>query len=101
MSVLLDDISRIIASSVSRREVLKLVGGTVGGAMLASLGWSQSSPPKVTCGKRFCPTGDTCCHGKICCPPGSQCCGPLGSPFCCLSGCVCCQIQGKGFSEQV
>ena len=38
MSLLFDDVSRIVASPVSRRKMLGLVGGAVGGAVLASLG---------------------------------------------------------------
>src|SRR5208337_3524928 len=43
MSALLDDISRITASSISRREAFRLVGGAVGGALLASLGLGRAS----------------------------------------------------------
>ena len=43
MSALLDDIARITASSISRREAFRLVGGAVGGALLASLGLGRAS----------------------------------------------------------
>ena len=49
MSALLDDVSRIIARPISRRQTLRLVCTAVGGAVLASLGlgtasWGFGSP---------------------------------------------------------
>src|SRR5205814_5611620 len=43
MSALLDDVSRIIASPISRRQTLRLVCGAVGGAVLASLSFGRPS----------------------------------------------------------
>ena len=108
MSTLFDDVSRIIAGPVSRRQALRLVGRTVGGGVLASLGLASGfrafgAPAGVACSKGHCPSGDFCCGtgaSAICCPTGYTCCGPPGSPFCCAPGCTCCLIEGKGHSEQ-
>ena len=43
MSDLFDDISRIIARPMPRRQAFKLVGGAVGGAVVASLGLGRVS----------------------------------------------------------
>jgi hypothetical protein len=117
MSSLIDDISRIIASPVSRRRAFKMVGGAVGGAVLGSLGmrraaFAQGRPE----GPPFCPPGETrcdrtcchrdqkcctdhccgteqiCCSGHACCPPESSCCGGhcCGSPRTKCCGDKCC-----------
>jgi len=107
MSALLDDISRITASPISRRETFKLVGGAVGGALLAYLGLgraSRSLGAPVTCpsnrpvlcngncyprgysccGPTVCDTDDTCCTNH-CCEKPQTCCGST----CCPSGQTC------------
>jgi hypothetical protein len=101
---MLDDISRIIASPISRREAFKLVGGAVGGALLASLGIGRASlgqqvepepfcPPGTTrCRRRCCVSGQTCCTkgtGGVCCGTGRACCGSGNSPTCCAAGQIC------------
>jgi hypothetical protein len=113
MSALLDDISRITASSISRREAFKLVGGAVGGALLAYLGVGRASrglgapapdrcprsrpvpcngecyPPGYTCcGRTVCDGDDNCCTDH-CCEKTRACCGST----CCPSGQTC--ISGK------
>ena len=91
MSFLFDDVSRAVGSSVSRRKMLGMVGGALGGAMLASLGLRASAfgaePPDsprckagyTPCGNSCCPPSKVCVNG-ICCPPGytnckGKCCG--------------------------
>ena len=67
MGALIDDISRIIASPISRRQAFRLVGG----AVLASLGVGRASrglgaPVKCPEGQVVCDT--TCCHTyELCC----------------------------------
>jgi len=108
MSAIFDDVSRIIASPISRRKALALVGKATGGAVLAALGlgaasWASPSPayddkghehdddkPKcgpnqTVCGKTCCNSGQTCCDGK-CCGSGQSCC----SGKCCDPGQTCC-----------
>jgi hypothetical protein len=109
MNALFDDISRVIASPISRREAFKRVGGTVGGAVLASLGLGRAFPglaatEPVTCGPNefscgngsnatCCKAGLKCCKGgnvALCCAPGSTCCGPGENVKCCSPGQICC-----------
>jgi hypothetical protein len=90
MSMLFDDVSRIIASPVSRRKALRLVGEAVGGAVLASLGLGmafgdENDDHKIkcrkgqkVCEKRCCNAHETCCDGKCC----------DNDEFCCDGRCV-------------
>ena len=76
MSALIDDISRVIASPVSRRKAFKMVSGAMGGALLASLGlgritWALGADGK---GDPVCPRFWVPCNGK-CYAPGYSCCG--------------------------
>jgi hypothetical protein len=73
MGALIDDISRVIASSVSRRQAFKMVTGSVGGAVLASLGFGRAAR---VLGAQVspCPEHGVFCMGR-CYPPGSKCCG--------------------------
>jgi hypothetical protein len=98
MSFLFDDVSRVIGSSVSRRKMLGMVGGAVGGAMLASLGLRSTAFATVhcekgdtVCGKNCCPPSKVCMNG-ICCPPSDTNCGGSCCPGTCY-GSLCC---GKG-----
>ncbi len=117
MSAIFDDVSRIIASPVSRRKALALVGKATGGAVLAALGlgaasWASPSPayddkghehdddkPKcgrnqTVCGKTCCNSGQTCCDGKCCS-------GPCCNGKCCEKNQVCCdgKCLGQGVSK--
>jgi hypothetical protein len=111
MSMLFDDVSRIIASRISRREALALVSRTAGGAVLAALGlgktaWGLAPPPyddkhdrdddkdkckhgQVKCGGKCCAPRQTCCNGKCCSGPccnGKKCCE--SDEVCCNGRCV-------------
>jgi len=103
MNALIDDISRAIASPVSRRQAFKMVSGAVGSALLASLGLGRASRalgadgpgapacPRfwVPCNGKCYPPGSSCCAGTVCdslhhcCT--NHCCGDLQS--CCGSTC--------------
>ena len=107
MSNLLDDISRIIARPMPRRQAFKLVGGAVGGAALASLGLGRVSrvfgapaggpqplvtckPGTTPCGTGCCPSSQTCC-ASACCAAGQNCSPCSGGPSkCCNPGTICC-----------
>jgi hypothetical protein len=107
MSSLFDDVSRVIGSSVSRRKMLGMVGGAVGGAVFASLGLRAAAfgaqspqtakkcpPDKTACGTNCCDPHQVCVDGEICCPPGhiscnGKCCGGT-----CTNG-LCC---GKNYT---
>ena len=93
MSALIDDISRVIASPVSRRQAFKMVSGAVGGALLASLGLGRAArilgAPPVTAPK--CPNHQVLCNGK-CYPSGYTCCGTSacdGDQICCSNNHCC------------
>ena len=116
MSVLFDDVSRIIAGSSSRTHALKLIGGALGGAALTFLGVGCSASGDAPalehssvvslrcrnsrrCGSHCCKRNQTCCHvsgiltccdgpccGSSCCSTGQTCC----SSTCCNSGQTCC-----------
>ena len=91
MSTLFDDVSRIIASPVSRRKALRMVGEAVGGAVLASMSLGMAygdekddddhdhdhkvkcKKGQKICEKRCCNPGETCCDGK-CCDKDDFCC---------------------------
>lgn len=106
MNTLFDDLARIIASPVSRRDAFRLVSTAVGGTLLVSLG--LASPPLArsagSCsGSQFCcdpssckvccNAGCVCCgngNNARCCSPGSTCCGTGSNVTCCPSGCTCC-----------
>jgi hypothetical protein len=98
MSVFFDDLSRIIASPMPRRQAFKLIGGALGGAVITSLGFAQGS------GDTTCPKGDTLCgSGKhaVCCTSGQKCCGNSAIGFiCCGSGGLCCTDASKPYCIQ-
>ena len=103
MNALIDDISRVIASPISRRRAFKMVSGAVGGALLTSLGLgraaralgaqaSSDSPCPhngVKCNGQCYPAGYSCCSTVVCtnvqqcCT--NHCCG--NNQSCCGSGC--------------
>ena len=93
MNELLDDIARIIASPVSRRQAIRLVSRAVGGAVLTSLGLGRAlrawAAQAVTCpqGSSPCTKGST----STCCSNDSQkCCNDVGA-YCCTASQTCCQ----------
>lgn len=92
MSALIDDISRVIASPVSRRQAFKMVSGAVGGALLASLGLGRATRMLGADGDdRPCPDHGVKCNGR-CYPRGYTCCGRLvcnGDQICCSNGHCC------------
>jgi len=99
MSALIDDISRAIASPVSRRKVFKMVSGAVGSALLASLGLGRATgalgadgegDPRcqrfwVRCNGKCYPPGFSCC-GRTACDRDDQCC----KDHCCEREHTCC-----------
>ena len=97
MSLLIDDVSRIVASPVSRRKMLGMLSGAIGGAMVASLGlrtaaFAAAVPPckagQTPCGTTCCGSPKVCVNG-ICCPAGDVNCGGKCCPGTCTNG-LCC-----------
>jgi hypothetical protein len=89
MSLLFDDISRAIASPVSRRKMLGTVGGMLGGALLAAFGLQSAAMGQKA--EKTCATGKYLCNGN-CCVEGTPCCGPhccTSTSAVCLNGACC------------
>jgi hypothetical protein len=117
MTSTFDDMSKVLASGVSRRDALKLIGGTVGGSALAALGIGRARAAVSSCAA-FCANFHGAAHAQCmqtckqcgsdpsrlcfnfgpspsvtCCPgpgPVTCCSGPNGSTTCCPSGSNCC-----------
>jgi hypothetical protein len=100
--LLFDDVSRMIASPVPRRQMLGMLGSALGGAMLASLGLRSAAfgqnpgVPKCSSGQILC--NGKCCSGTCqdgrCCEKntthcGFECCG--GGLICCNGHCCTCR----------
>ena len=116
MSLLIDDLSRIMASPIPRRQAFRLAGSLMGGGILAYLGLGRASrglaqlsrscgADQVRCGKVCCYRFEMCCGGT-CYGPGynerAVCCGSVVcskvSQQCCTDHCcrkteTCCGAQ--------
>jgi len=105
MGALIDDISRVIASPVSRRRAFEMVTRAVGGAALASLGLSRAARllgaqagnstscfgGGVLCNGNCYPPGFTCCGNLVACNGYQSCCTNAGfTPHCCDKFSNCC-----------
>src|SRR2546427_532531 len=86
-----DEISKVIASGISRREALRRIGGGLVGATLAALGVGQAaaapSSCSVFCGKNAFTSGPL--HAA-CLQACHKCGGDTTRVCCTASGCVCC-----------
>src|SRR6187431_2754690 len=93
----LDEISKLLAKSVSRRESLRSIGAVIAGTVLSSLGvgtaWA-ARPDRCTAFCRSCSTKtrrNQCiaacraCNGNT-----SRLCGTCGSYACCPTSATCC-----------
>ena len=99
MSLLIDDLSRIIASPIPRRQALRLAGNMLGGGILAYLGLGGPSRGHAEesrrCGAHMVPCGKICCQpSEICC--GGSCYSPrLPKPLNCCGGKVLCSAVSQ------
>ena len=93
----LDELSKLLAASVSRRESLRSIGVVLAGAVLSTLGvntaWA-ARPDRCTAFCRSCPTRtkrNQCvaacraCNGNT-----SRLCGSCGAYTCCPTSATCC-----------
>jgi hypothetical protein len=92
----LDELSKLLAVSVSRRESLRTIGIFLAGAALSTLGMNTASaarPDRCTAFCRWCPTRkkrnqcmEACraCNGNT-----SRLCGSCGAIACCPTGACC------------
>src|SRR6266508_211383 len=85
MDKLFDEISRIVASPIPRRRVMRLVFGGVASALVIAFGTGRVEADNCN---PACPTGQTCCNG-VCCQAGQVCCNKV----CCTAGQTCCGNQ--------
>jgi hypothetical protein len=95
-SNIMDDIAKVLAKPVSRRQTFKLIGGGLAGAVMAALGIRASfgglcAPGKTACGFSCCDSTQKCINNAICCPDNGStacngCCCPPGGT-CLKSGC--------------
>jgi Stigma-specific protein, Stig1 len=93
----LDELSKLLAGSVSRRESLRRIGGIFAGAALGSLGlrtaWA-AGPDRCTSFCRSCPTKkrrNQCVAAcKACNGNTSRLCGSCGAFTCCPAATMCC-----------
>jgi hypothetical protein len=119
MPYLIDDVARILASPMPRREALRLVGGALAGGILGTLGLRHAAAQRkddpddekcragtTKCGTRCCSGAQVCCQetdfrpfcataGKTCCGStacvsGQTCCRTSSRPFCATAGKTCC-----------
>ena len=102
MSLLFDDISRVIASEFPRRKMLSMLGAAVGGAVMASLGVRSEAFGQIP-GVPKCGHGEILCNGRCCAGTcqngrccekstvhcGFECCG--GGLLCCSGHCCTCK----------
>ncbi len=106
MSNRFDELSKALSTARSRRSMLKLIAGTVAGAVLSTArvgGTPTASADIITNGS--CPPQYTPCYGFgvnsssgfTCCPPGYFC---VGEPFEFNRSCMP-AAQGVQFCQQV
>lgn len=82
MSYLIDDVARILASPMPRRQALRFLSGALASGVLGTFGakWADAAA---------CPKGTTAC-GTTCCEKGKACCTSSSKPFCITAGKICC-----------
>jgi len=108
MDSLMDDIARILASSMPRRRALKLLGGALVAAIVGTVGSTRAGAQ--TC-RPPCPGNQKCCVGpgqaqNFCIPQAQVCCGTSGCPqarTCCGTpaiGFVCCGPNQRCFQQR-
>ena len=93
----LDEFSKLLAGSVSRRESLRSIGAVLAGTVLSSLGVGTAWAARLDRCTAFCRSCSTkkrrnqclaacrACNGNT-----SRLCGGCGSFVCCPTGAVCC-----------
>jgi hypothetical protein len=93
---LFDQVARIMARPIPRRQALRQILQAVAGAALASTFWprnAQADPVPKPAGcmtDDCCPGNDFNCHGLVCCNKNTQtCCGSTASAACCRPNEVC------------
>jgi len=75
-----DDLARTLATGTSRRQALKLLGGSLTGGLLAALGVGTAVADECKRNGKPCKKDSQCCSGT--CPNGTQ--VPLGQRYSCV-----------------
>lgn len=94
MAHILDEIARILASPMPRRDAMKAMGKALGVGLLALVGADKAFGicSGFGCGANCCSVGQTCCSGgfrpPFCAPAGRQCC----SDSTCALNETCCDL---------
>src|SRR5438128_1094188 len=111
MDHMFDEVARILASPMPRRQAFRLLGGALVGGIVAALGVERASgrppacsPPcgagkqccgntcrpstETCCGNTSCRSDQQCCGGSTCRPSTETCCGTTG--LSCKSTTPCC-----------
>ena len=105
MNYLIDDVAKILAKPMARRETFRLLGGAFAAATLAAFGVQPASAAGKTCTQGQLNGGSfNCGNGvanSICCPPGTCCAKHGNDASCCTHGqCACsnglCQSSSGG-----
>src|SRR5689334_10696604 len=107
MPHLVDDIARLLASPISRRQALRRAAGVLAFGALSRLGVKEASAAscnanQIACGKNCCDSGtQQCCPGlssPFCAAKTDKCCGDQRCPsnqFCCTTSKPFCFTKGK------
>ncbi len=87
-----DDVARVVASPMPRRQALRRIFGGLAGAALTTIVWSgRARADKKTCSTDAdCGSGSFCCNKKVCCDAGQLCCSTGANSLCCPEGGSCC-----------
>jgi hypothetical protein len=89
---LFDDVARVLASPMPRRQALARILSGLAAAALTTIVWpARAQADSKTCkADSDCGTGSYCCNKKICCTTGQVCCGSGANSLCCPQGGSCC-----------
>lgn len=86
MDHLFDEIARILASPMPRRQAFRLLGGALVGGIVGALGIKQAAAQGASCGNGTCASGQKCCPGRagvctaFCADVQERCCGCVRCP---------------------
>ena len=109
MDQFFDEAARMLASRMPRRQVIRLLGRSLAGGIVAAFGVARVNAASCTISPNSCGSGQKCCPGfnggnnfcasstDICCgknhcPSNQFCCPatPGTSPFCRTASKICC-----------
>jgi len=85
-----DEMARLLASPMPRRQVFRHIIGGLAAATLATIGSPLRAQSVVCVTNADCGTGNICCNASICCPSVDICCGIGTTSICCPPTMVCC-----------